>query len=89
MNLWLKKKRISAAKITNKFEINHRVTNKDIKITNYVYFLKNNKNVSLSKENWYNLAKLNVGIPKYFDKAIKVYRSEYEKDYVQKIEKRG
>ena len=89
MNLWLKKKRISAAKITNKFEINHRVTNKDIKITNYVYFLKNNKNVSLSTENWYNLAKLNVGIPKYFDKAIKVYRSEYEKDYVQKIEKRG
>ena len=89
MNLWLKKKRISAAKITNKFEINHRVTNKDIKITNYVYFLKNNKNVSLSTENWYNLAKLNVGIPKYFDKAIKVYRTEYEKDYVQKIEKRG
>jgi len=30
-----------------------------------------------------------VGIPKYFDKAIKVYRTEYEKDYVQKIEKRG
>ena len=73
----------------NKFEINHRVTNKDIKIINYVYFLKNDKNVSLSTENWYNLAKINVGIPKYFDKAIKVYRSEYEKDYVQKIEKRG
>ena len=89
MNLWLKKKRISAAKIKNKFEINHRVTNKDIKITNYVYFLKNNKKVSLSTENWYNLAKINVGIPKYFDKAIKVYRSEYEKNYVQKVEKRG
>ncbi len=89
MNLWLKKKRISAAKIKNKFEINHRVTNKDIKIINYVYFLKNNKNVSLSSENWYNLAKINVGIPKYFDKAIKVYRSEYEKNYVQKVEKRG
>ena len=76
-------------KIKNKFEINHRVTNKDIKITNYVYFLKNDKNVSLSTENWYNLAKINVGIPKYFDKAIKVYRSEYEKSYVQKVEKRG
>ena len=89
MNLWLKKKRMSAAKIENKFEISHRVTNKDIKITNYVYFLKNNKKVSLSTENWYNLAKINVGIPKYFDKAIKVYRSEYEKNYVQKVEKRG
>ncbi len=89
MNLWLRKNRISAAKIKNKFEITHRVTNKDIKITNYVYFLKNNKNVSLSTENWYNLAKITVGIPKYFDKAIKVYRSEYEKNYVQKVEKRG
>ena len=89
MNSWLKKKRISAAKIKNKFEINHRVTNKNIKITNYVYFLKNNKNVSLSRENWYNLAEINVGIPKYFDKAIKAYRSEYEKNYVQKVEKRG
>ena len=75
--------------IENKFEISHRVTNKDIKITKYVYFLKNNKKVSLSTENWYNLAKINVGIPKYFDKAIKVYRSEYEKNYVQKVEKRG
>ena len=89
MNLWLKKRRISASKIKNKFEINHRVTNKDIKITNYVYFLKNNKNVSLSTENWYNLAKINVGIPKYFDKAIEIYRSEYEKNHVQKVEKRG
>ena len=89
MNLWLKKKRMSSANIENKFEISHRVTNKDIKITNYVYFLKNNKKVSLSTENWYNLAKINVGIPKYFDKAIKVYRSEYEKNYVQKVEKRG
>ena len=89
MNLWLRKNRISAGKIINKFEITHRVTNKDIKITNFVYFLKNNKNVSLSTENWYNLAKINVGIPKYFDKAIEVYRSEYEKNYVQKVEKRG
>ena len=38
MNSWLKKMKISTAKIKNKFEINHRVTNKDIKITNYVYF---------------------------------------------------
>ena len=86
MNSWLKKKRISAAKIKNKFEINHRVTNKNIKITNYVYFLKNNKNVSLSRENWYNLAEINVGIPKYFDIAIKTYRTKYEKNYVQKVE---
>ena len=78
-----------STKIKNKFTLTHRVTNKDIKITNYVYFLKNDKNVSLSTENWYNLAKINVGIPKYFDKAIKVYRSEYEKNYVQKVEKRG
>ena len=83
MNSWLRKKKISADKIKNKFEINHRVTNKDIKITNYVYSLKNDKNVSLSTENWYNLSEINVGIPKYFDKAIKVYRSEYEKSNVQ------
>ena len=83
MNSWLRKKKISAGKIKNKFEINHRVTNKDIKITNYVYSLKNDKNVSLSTENWYNLSEINVGIPKYFDKAIKVYRSEYEKSNVQ------
>ena len=54
-----------------------------------VYFLKNDKNVSLSRENWYNLAKINVGVPRYFDKAIEVYRSKYEKSYVQKVEKRG
>ena len=73
----------------NKYEINHRVTNKDIKIINYVYFLKSDKNVSLSTENWYNLSKINVGIPKYLDKAIEVYISKYEKNYVQKVEKRG
>ena len=89
MNTWLREKNLSSAKIKNKFEINHRVTNKDIKIINYVYFLKNDKSVSLSTENWYNLPKLNVGIPKYFDKAIKVYRSKYEKNYVQKVKKRG
>ena len=89
MNSWLREKNISVSKIKNKFVINHRVTNKDIKITNYVYFLKNDKNVSLSSENWYNLAKINVGIPKYFDKAIEVYRSDHEKSNVQKVEKRG
>ena len=76
-------------KETNKFYINHRVTNKDIKITNYVYFLKNDKKVSFSTENWYNLSKINVGMPRYFDKALKVYRSINEKNYVQEIEKRG
>ena len=89
MYSWLREKNILATKMKNKFEIKHRVTNKDIRITNYVYFLKNDKNVSLSTENWYNLAKINVGIPKYFDKAIRAYRSEYEKSYVQKVEKRG
>ncbi len=89
MNSWLREKNIPATKIKNKFTLTHRVTNKDIKITNYVYFLKNDKNVSLSRENWYNLAKINVGVPRYFDKAIEVYRSKYEKSYVQKVEKRG
>ena len=86
MKIWLREKNISSTNNKNKFEINHRVTNKDIKITNYVYFLKNDKNVSLSRENWYNLAEINVGIPKYFDKAIKTYRTKYEKNYVQKVE---
>ena len=89
MNTWLREKNLSSVKIKIKFEINHRVTNKDIKIVNYVYFLKNDKSISLSTENWYNLAKINVGIPKYFDKAIKVYRSNYEKNYVQKVKERG
>ena len=86
MKIWLREKNISSTNNKNKFEINHRVTNKDIKITNYVYFLKNDKNVSLSRENWYNLAEINVGIPKYFDIAIKRCRTIYEKNYVQKVE---
>lgn len=89
MQTWLTAKNIKDAYTNNKYEINHRVTNKDIKIINYVYFLKSDKNVSLSTENWYNLSKINVGIPKYLDKAIEVYISKYEKNYVQKIEKRG
>ena len=83
----VKRKNLDDIRI-NKYEINHRVTNKDIKITNYVYFLKNDKNVSLSTENWYNLSKINVGIPKYFDKLLR-YIGLYEKNYVQKVEKRG
>ena len=43
MNTWLREKNISTTKIKNKFTLTHRVTNKDIKITNYVYFLKNDK----------------------------------------------
>ena len=89
MNTWLREKKLSSTIIKNKFVINHQVTNKDIKIINYVYFLKNEKSVSLSTENWYNLAEINVGIPKYFDKAIKIYRSNYEKNCVQKVKKRG
>tara|TARA_Y100001936_G_scaffold154930_1_gene151195 strand:- start:8569 stop:9630 length:1062 start_codon:yes stop_codon:yes gene_type:complete len=89
MNSWLREKNLLNIKTMNKFQINHRVTNKEIKIINHVYFLKNDKNVSFSTENWYNLAEINVGIPKYLDKALEVYRSEYEKNNVQKIEKRG
>ena len=40
------------------------------------------KKVSLSSKNWYNLANINVGVPKYQDKALDIYRSEYEKNNV-------
>ena len=56
---------------------------------NQVFKITNDKKVSFSTENWYNLSKINVGMPRYFDKALKVYRSINEKNYVQEIEKRG
>ena len=70
------------------FNVNHKVTNKDIKIKSYLYFLKNDKNVSLSTENWYNLRNIEVGIPKYMEKILTIYGSKYEKSYVQKAEQR-
>jgi len=75
MESWLTEKNIFDAKMKYKFETTHRVTNKNIRIINHVYFLKNDKKVSFSSENWYNLSELNVGIPKYFDKALRVYMS--------------
>ena len=40
--------------------------------------MKNDKSISLSSENWYNLADINVGIPKFMEKVIGKYRAEYE-----------
>jgi len=58
--------------------IGHRVTNKKIQIDTEFYFLKNDKKVSLSTKNWYNLADIKVGIPRYQQKILDIYRSEYE-----------
>ena len=60
----------------------HRVTNKKIILNTIFYFLKNDKKVSLSTKNWYNLANIDVGVPRYQDKALDIYRSEYEKNNV-------
>ena len=60
----------------------HRVTDKKIMFNTFFYFLKNDKKVSLSSKNWYNLANIGVGVPRYQDKALDIYRSEYEKNNV-------
>ena len=60
----------------------HRVTNKIYHFNVQYYFLKNNKKVSLSTKNWYNLSDINVGLPRYLDKALTIYRSKHEKDNV-------
>ncbi len=60
----------------------HRVTNKIYHFNVQYYFLKNDKKVSLSTKNWYNLSDINVGLPRYLDKALTIYRSKYEKDNV-------
>ena len=62
--------------------ISHRVTDKKILIDTSFYFLKNDKKFSLSTKNWYNLANIDVGTPKYQEKALDIYRSEYEKNNV-------
>ena len=41
--------------------------------------MKNDKNVSLSSKNWYNLANINVGIPRYLEKILNRYRADNEK----------
>tara|TARA_B100000035_G_C21005222_1_gene556946 strand:+ start:483 stop:1535 length:1053 start_codon:yes stop_codon:yes gene_type:complete len=84
MKSWLENKNLHSMRSQRTFNVNHKVTNKDIKIKSYVYFLKNDKNVSLSTENWYNLANIEVGIPKYMEKILIIYGSKYEKSYVQK-----
>lgn len=60
----------------------HRVTNKIYHFNVQYYFLKNDKKVSLSIKNWYNLSDINVGLPRYLDKALTIYRSKHEKDNV-------
>ena len=75
---WENSKNLKNKKPHYVISIGHRVTNKKIKINTEFYFLKNDKKVSLSSENWYNLANINVGVPKYQQKILDIYRSEYE-----------
>ena len=79
---WVLKNNISNLKPIYKTTILHRVTNKKIILNTIFYFLKNDKKVSLSSKNWYNLANIDVGVPRYQDKALDIYRSEYEKNNV-------
>ena len=77
-----KKQNINSLKPKHNFQIIHKVTNKKIIFKSTVYHLKNDKSISLSSENWYNLPNINVGIPKFMVKVIDKYRSEYEKNHV-------
>ncbi len=79
---WMLRNNISDIKPIYRSNIIHRVTDKKIMFNTFFYFLKNDKKVSLSSKNWYNLANINVGVPKYQDKALDIYRSEYEKNNV-------
>ena len=81
-NEWMLRNNISDLKPIYRSNIIHRVTDKKIMFNTFFYFLKNDKKVSLSSKNWYNLANINVGVPKYQDKALDIYRSEYEKNNV-------
>ena len=81
-NKWMLRNNISDLKPIYRSNIIHRVTDKKIMFNTFFYFLKNDKKVSLSSKNWYNLANINVGVPKYQDKALDIYRSEYEKNNV-------
>ena len=83
---WENNKKFYNRKPNHVLSIGHRVTNKKIIIDTEFYFLKNDKKVSLSTKNWYNLADIKVGIPKYQQKILDIYRSEYENSNVQKIE---
>jgi len=79
---WENNKNLSNTKPNHIVSIGHRVTNKKIVIDTEFYFLKNDKKVSLSTENWYNLADIKVGVPKYQQKILDIYRSEYENSNV-------
>ena len=81
-NKWMLRNNISDLKPIYQSNIIHRVTDKKIIFNTFFYFLKNDKKVSLSSKNWYNLANIDVGVPKYLDKALDIYRSEYEKNNV-------
>jgi A/G-specific adenine glycosylase len=83
-NDWMRKNNLSFLKAQYHASFTHRVTNKIYSFNVDYYFLKNDKNVSLSTKNWYNLSDINVGVPKYLNKALIIYRSEYEKDNVPK-----
>ena len=82
INKWMIQNNISALKPRKQCNIVHRVTDKKITFNTFFYFLKNDKKVSLSSKNWYNLANIDVGMPKYQDKALDIYRSEYAKNNV-------
>ena len=79
---WQINNNIFKRKPNHVISIGHRVTNKKIIIDTEFYFLKNDKKVSLSTENWYNLADIKVGVPKYQQKVLDIYRSEYENSNV-------
>lgn len=70
---WITNKNIPISKESKQISIQHKVTNKLFDIIASFYFLKNNKKVSLSTHNWYNLSNINVGIPKYQEKIINIY----------------
>ena len=81
-NKWMLRNNISDLKPIYRSNIIHRVTDKKIMFNTFFYFLKNDKKVSLSSKNWYNLANINVGVPKYQDKDLDIYRTKYEKNNV-------
>lgn len=75
---WISNNNLKDYNLNYRVSITHRVTNKKFKINSLFYFLKNDKKVSLSSENWYNLSNINVGMPKYQQKVLEIYRTEYE-----------
>jgi len=81
-----KKENINKLELNHNFQIIHKVTNKNLIFKSFVYHLKNDKSISLSSKNWYNLANINVGMPKFMEKVLSKYRLEYENSYVQKTQ---